>query len=363
MPATPSAHTRVHVASDLPMRPEDITAPWLGTALSLGSGLDVTVTEAVIDHIVWGTTTKVLISATYDRPTELPRHLCVKGGFDADVRNLSATEILVMEARFYGNLSQRYHTSAPNSFYAGVSSDGDQGIVIMEDLASAGARFLEPGDTMAVDQVAAALARQARWHAATWGLGNADLGDVPIGSQTRHAVKFFFREPNWSEHFSRSGAPALPQDLQDCGVLYRAYQKLWRLDDASVHCLLHGDAHVGNTFLDTTGDPHFVDWQCYCRGPWAYDVGYFVSGALDVANRRAREADLLRHYLAELHGHGGPAIPWDEAWRDYGRHQLHGLLWSVTPAAMQPLERSRTMSERHVTACLDHEALALVAAG
>lgn len=35
-----------------------------------------------IDHIIWGSGTKVLLSATYQGSRIPPENLCVKGGFD-----------------------------------------------------------------------------------------------------------------------------------------------------------------------------------------------------------------------------------------------------------------------------------------
>lgn len=46
-------------------------------------------------------------------------------------------------------------------------------------------------------------------------------------------------------------------------------------------------------------------------GHWAFDVAYFIAGALSPWNRREHEQELLRHYLARLSEHG-PTEPTDE---------------------------------------------------
>ncbi|OOL33063.1 hypothetical protein GQ85_03555 [Rhodococcus rhodochrous] len=81
---------------------------------------------------------------------------------------------------------------------------------------------------------------------------------------------------------------------------------------------------------------------------------------MTVEDRRNNETDLLREYLDQLDAAGGPRIDFDDAWNDYVRHLIHGLIWTMTPEVMQPFERSRAMSDRYVTAVLDHGAIPVV---
>ena len=64
--------------------------------------------------------------------------------------------------------------------------------------------------------------------------------------------------------------------------------------------LLHGDAHIGNTYLLPDDDVGFLDWEVVRRGNWSHDAGYFLIGSLTEDDRRAREADLVDAYLAAL---------------------------------------------------------------
>ena len=343
------------VSASLPSSPEGITAEWLGRVLGTRFPA-VTVEKLRISRILWGTATKVLLDVTYaGRPGgPVPTNLCLKAGLDDRLQKVSSDAIHAMEARFYGQLRDRLDTPAPRSYYASVDEAGRTGLVILEDLTAAGCRFVEPGDVLTPDQVACGLGHQARWHAATWGTTPADLPGVKVGSMTRKAAKLFFREDYWDAHFAQEDVPRYPQHLQDPHTLYQAFQALWAYDDGVVHCFQHGDAHLGNAFVRPGGDLGFVDWQCYCLGPWSYDVAYFISGALTISDRRAHEAGLLRYYLDQLALAGGPRISFDDAWRDYVRHLVHGLIWTMTPKVMQPAERSRVMSDRHVAAVEDH---------
>ena len=64
-------------------------------------------------------------------------------------------------------------------------------------------------------------------------------------------------------------------------------------------CVIHGDPHLGNLFLDAAGQPSLLDWQLVQRGMWYVDVGYHIASTLTVEDRRASERELLRHYLEQ----------------------------------------------------------------
>ena len=64
--------------------------------------------------------------------------------------------------------------------------------------------------------------------------------------------------------------------------------------------LLHGDAHIGNTYVLPGGDVGFLDWQVTRRGNWSQDVGYFLMGAMTEEDRRAHEFTLVDDYFGAL---------------------------------------------------------------
>ena len=90
--------------------------------------------------------------------------------------------------------------------------------------------------------------------------------------------------------------------------------------------MVHGDAHIGNAYVEPDGRVGFVDWQTVAVGPWVHDVNYFLVSALDVPDRRAHERELLGHYLKALASFGVSAPGLDEAWSDYRRATVHGFL-------------------------------------
>ena len=98
--------------------------------------------------------------------------------------------------------------------------------------------------------------------------------------------------------------------------------------------LLHGDAHIGNTYVlpdDTVG---FLDWQVVRRGNHCLDLGYFLQGAISVADRQAHEADLVAHYHQSLDLPDDERPDLDAVWLRYRASVAHGLtLWLATAAS------------------------------
>jgi aminoglycoside phosphotransferase (APT) family kinase protein len=126
--------------------------------------------------------------------------------------------------------------------------------------------------------------------------------------------------------------------------------------------VIHGDTHSGNSYRDAQGRSCWLDWQITQRGHWSVDVAYHLGTVLTIEDRRAHEADLLRHYVGELahhldHQHGAPAPSFDEAWEHYALGFTWGyFLWAITSVS------SRAVVLLHVprlgAALTDHDTFA-----
>lgn len=93
--------------------------------------------------------------------------------------------------------------------------------------------------------------------------------------------------------------------------------------------LLHGDAHIGNTYVLPGDRVGFLDWQVAHRGGWDQDVAYFLVGALTVDDRRRHEADLIEEYRRALPADVRPST--DAAWLRYRAGAAYGLaIWLST---------------------------------
>ena len=132
------------------------------------------------------------------------------------------------------------------------------------------------------------------------------------------------------------------------------------IDDMSAtshRCVLHGDAHPGNSFFDADDSPGLYDWQTLSFGPWAHDVSYYICSALAIDDRRRADRALLRHYLAALHA-GGVANPptFDEAWLAQRRYIAYGLhIWITNRIEFQSEANCTAMTTRLAAAAEDYD--------
>jgi hypothetical protein len=343
----------------LPLTPDALTAGWLTGALA-AAGHPAEVTGLTVARVIPGTATKVLVEAAYAGPAEPPARLCVKGGFNEELRRFAPGNIYASEAVAFAEVHPLLGTPAPRCWFAGIDEAESHGIVVLDDVSGPGTTFGAPLRPLDRDEVAAGLEAQARWHAGSYGWTTADAPNVPVGSTVvRDAGQTLLSPGYWEQHYAQDWAPVLPADQRDQARTRAAVEALYAANDAGPLCFVHGDAHLGNTYRLADGALEFLDWQAINLGSWAYDVAYFVAGALTVEDRRAHERDLLGHYLGALAGLGGPALDPDEAFREYRLNCLHGFLWTTTPAAMQPPENTVAMSGRHTAAITDHDSIAL----
>lgn len=152
----------------------------------------------------------------------------------------------------------------------------------------------------------------------------------------------------------------MPSEVRAAERLVKTVRLLPRLlSTAKPRCLLHGDAHVGNLYLDAAGRPCLVDWQLVQRGPWYLDVGYHIACAIGGKDRRQTERDLLTHYLDRLRADGGEVPNWDEAWRNIQVGMIYGFfLWAITLKVAPPI--TTAMLRRLGTAVADHGAYSTI---
>ncbi|WP_163548062.1 phosphotransferase [Candidatus Frankia nodulisporulans] len=294
------------------------------------------------------------IEAEDGLPEGLSAHLCGKGYFTeagAGARSTGAFEVY-----FYRDLAATTGVRTLNSLYADLDPRTQANVIITEDVVAQGARFLEPTSEYGPAQVAESLAQLARLHAATW--LSPKLADVPWLTPRLHTIADVrgvevIRTVNFETEIG-AGVPAEVRDAERLAVAYRALVE--RSSRATPWSVIHGDAHVGNLYLQADGQPALLDWQLTQRGPWYLDVGYHIASTLTVEDRRTHERDLLRHYLEHLRAGGVEPPGQDDAWRSLRGGILHGFyLWGITQIVV-PKVRSELL-RRLGTAAADHDAL------
>ncbi|MDA2992195.1 MAG: phosphotransferase, partial [Actinomycetota bacterium] len=68
--------------------------------------------------------------------------------------------------------------------------------------------------------------------------------------------------------------------------------------------VVHGDCHIGNTYVLPDGGRGLIDWQLTARGFCMHDVSYIIITALSVQDRRTYEDELIAFYRQRLIGAG-----------------------------------------------------------
>ncbi|HXZ61628.1 MAG TPA: phosphotransferase [Acidimicrobiales bacterium] len=291
-------------------------------------------------------------------PRGLPADLCVKGYF-ADCSDAAAVSRTagVPEVLFYRHLAAASGVRTLECFYADVDPVTRHGVVITADVAAQGAAFLDALSPYSSDQVAESLEQYAVLHGRTWASGRTDQPwlaprlEATMRARGLREISGNFEGPIGSR------VPVAARDAERLVDVVRRLAQL--LERTEPRCLLHGDAHVGNLYLDAAGRPCLVDWQLVQHGPWYLDVGYHIGCTMGPEERRRTESDLLAHYLDRLRAEGADAPAWDDAWRSIRLGLVYGFfLWAITLKVAPRI--TTVMLERLGTAVADHDAYASV---
>lgn len=339
----------------LPLAIDEITPAWLTAALGVRRpGVEVTGTE--VDRVVHGSATKIRLRLTYapGRDAGLPSTMWCKGGFEGDLARQSpayAREVFV-----YREVLPALSIDPPDSYFAGVDPGSGQAIVLLEDLLERGVTFATATVPLRPEVVAAALDTQAAYHAVWWGRPELEAIRAPV-DVLGEAMASYMSAEHWDHCLALPRAVGVPDELRDRERVIAAALAVWEADVGEAECLLHGDPHVDNLYIEPDGSACFLDWQTAKPGRWVHDVAYFMVGALGVADRRAHERDLLAHYLDRLAGRGVTAPTVDEAWAAYRRQLVYGLMWVVCPEGAQPEAVIGAQASRFAAALVDHGGL------
>jgi hypothetical protein len=287
-------------------------------------------------------------------PPELPSNLCVKGYFTDCVETAAlARRTGIPEVMFYRTLVAASGVRTLDCVYADIDPMTQHGVVITTDVATEGATFLDALSAYTPDQAAESLEQYAILHGRSWG---RDVLTEPWLGPRLAGIMAGRGRPEINGNFEGPIGAGVPEDVRDPERLYRAAGGLARhLETAEQRCLLHGDAHVGNLYLDAKGRPCLVDWQLVQSAPWYLDVGYHLGCTLDPIERRRAEGDLLAHYLDRLRAEGVDPPPGDELRRGIALGLLYGFyLWAITLKVAPAV--TTEMLRRLGSAVADHDA-------
>ncbi|ORA40218.1 hypothetical protein BST20_06550 [Mycobacterium branderi] len=303
-----------------------------------------------------GTGTKIPVSVTYDdtgRDAGLPERLVLKGTFGGHDLSPALLNLQLREARFYRDIAPMLTINLPRCYFANLDEAERRSVVVLEDLRLRGVVFGAMQQPVGADTVADLLAQLARLHAATW--GSAQL--ATFGSWPDLVPELLTRQA-WLSCLEQPYAAAVPAALRDYEYTVRALTAMLDANRGCAQCLLHGDAHLGNTFRDSAGRPGLLDWQMAMVGPYAADFTELLLSALTIDDRRRHERDLLVHYLDGLAACGVDSPSFDDAWLSYRQNALYPVMWVTVPEVMQPSAVTALATERACAAINDLDGLA-----
>lgn len=344
----------------LPVTVEGVTTDWLNAALrSWHPGVTIRSSEVV--DTAFTTCSKIRLRLDRDEAAMaagIPELIIVKGGFEEHGRRYA--HMHEREVRGYRDVFPHVALPHPECYFAEYDAEELQGIVIMEDLVAKGVEFCQATKPQTHEQVALRLTALARYHAATWASPEIEpggrWGDLP---EFFGVMQRFFDEKsspeNWARFMTMPRGVATSRLFQDRDWLVQSWFKMRSFADTLPHCVLHGDVHLGNLYIEPDGTPGFLDTLA-SRGPGMLEVCYHISGALDVADRKRWEGALVRHYLDELARAGAPAPDFDEAMEQYAVLLLYAyFIWTTTESYYQAEAVNTVNAMRATLALLDHD--------
>lgn len=316
---------------------DGITPAWMSAALaSHHPGAEVaTVTVDMRDD---GTNRRARLALTYTSG-DGPASVFVKAADPAHKELIKLTSGLYHEPRLF-QTGVTLPLEHPTVFAAAIDEASENFILVMEDLNLRGADPRDATRPLTIEQAANGVRALARMHGQFWGRRCTEQRELAwLEAFQPWPGMEVAPLPMAYEAIGESATPAITALTAET-----LFTTLWanyiRSLTRSPQTLLHGDPHIGNTYVTPGGDVGFLDWQVVRRGNWSLDLGYFLQGAITTEDRRAAERDLLEQYRDALRLPADERPSAQEVWLRYRASVAHGLaLWLATASAGEAWQR------------------------
>ncbi|MBF6101184.1 aminoglycoside phosphotransferase family protein [Nocardia cyriacigeorgica] len=353
---------------DVPVSGETITPAWL-TAVLCRDVPGAEVVSCETSNGSRGTSTRVAIAVEYNEAGEqagLPTALFAKTTTAFSQRILlGGGKMITGETRFFRDFRPEVDMEAPVGYWGAADESSWRSIALMEDIAATrGAVFVEPTTSVSKSQMEDLVRNLARLHGTFWEHPSIAVLNTPSYMLQAYLAAIDMKK-RCAIGLERAGE-VIPESLRGQS------ERLWAGVERAIELatdnlpptLLHGDPHIGQTYVTGDGRMGFVDWQVVMRGGWAHDFAYTVNSGCEPEDRRKWDRDLLAAYLDELAQVRGCAPAFDDAWLAYRQQSMFAYAaWAFTigRAAYQPkmqsVETCLTLLERITTALDDHDSL------
>ncbi|HTZ70121.1 MAG TPA: phosphotransferase [Acetobacteraceae bacterium] len=341
--------------SRIPKRWEDVTPAWMTAAIA-SRHPDALVADVALLEKDDGTNRRARFGLTYAQGTG-PARVFLKAHAASHRWVHFRNGNLFGEARLFRS-GATLSVEHPAVYSAIVDLPRLDFLLVMEDLTLRGADPLDATRPMTPAQVVDGLRGLAKLHSRYWNFS------APSHPELRFVQTWKDRK-GWTVGLNKRvptgldrGRGSLPNEiLQYSGTEIVGF---WSRYVASLAVgtttLLHGDAHIGNTYLLPNNGVGFLDWQVVRRGEWSQDAGYFLVSALTEKDRRAHEKSLIEEYRQALDVPDAQRPSAAEAWLRYRASAAYGLaIWLSTLGTdgYQRREVSLALAKRFTAAFLE----------
>jgi hypothetical protein len=324
-------------ASDVPRSHLEITPAWLTAVLCKGvPGARVLDFQATGGSV--GTSTRQGLRLTLNDEAQqagVPSHLFTKCSKNFNQRlMLGFSGMISGEIGFYPQIRPQVDIEAPKGYHACIDLPSWRSMILMEDLvATKGAKFISTETHITRSQMEDLLANMALWHGHFWDSPQLKSGlnwlRTPSNFLNTIAPLGFRFLAKQGIKYAHTVIP--PNLLEHTDELWQGLALSFELNLRGPRTFLHGDPHIGQTYITQQGRMGYADWQLVMQGGWAFDFAYALISALTVEDRRQWERDLLRFYLDRLHAAGGPPLAFDAAWLSYRQNTIYPYFcWLMT---------------------------------
>ena len=356
--------------SDLKIpEPNEVTTEWLTDALrSSGTIKDANVTSFKFEGDIaagvgfMGQLAKITVA--YDQ-AEVGAPASIIAKFPAaapDNREIAEVfRFYEIETRFYQQIAGEVALHTPRLYYADIDLDSGDFILLLEDLAPAQVADQIAGLT--IEQSELAVRELAKFHASWW--ENPRLQELEWMWLMNHPVRAGASQQSYQQAwgpFVENFGPVIPPNILDIGERF-GQQIIAILDEMARPPLTisHGDYRPDNLFFATQdgGAPlTVIDWQIMSIGRGTFDFAYFMDGSFPPAERKAREAVLLKMYHDILLERGVSDYSYDQCWEDYRISSL--FCWLYTVIALGTLDVANERGLALFTANIERNSAALL---
>jgi Phosphotransferase enzyme family len=336
-----------------------ISPAWMTAALS-ESHPDAEVSAVAVVMRDDGTNRRARLALTYAHGSG-PATVFIKAGDPAHAELNARMGGVFNEPRLFRS-GVHLPLDHPHVYLALIDEPTLDFVLVMEDISTRGADPRDSTRPLTIDQAANGVRALARLHGAYWG--------ERLSRETALAwVDPFVAWQGMGGGIAKSiekAGDTIPAEVramtgeQIVGDYWTRY--IGTLGDGPA-TLLHGDPHIGNTYVLPDDEVGFLDWQVLRHGNFSHDLGYFLQGAVAIDDRRTSEADLIDEYRAALDLPADEKPTRDEIWLRYRASVAYGLaIWLATFSygGWQREDVSLALVQRYAAAFVDLDTAAAI---